>query len=149
MSAKREEIFDEVTAAIGGVQAELLMPVWPKVEPVLRRAVKPVTGYTLESVLTELQTGHMQLWVVNDFQGVVITQIKVLPLHRVLWVMFMAGDHMDEWLDDWIAVQEAYARHNECVAVEFSGRQGWNKIAKRHREYKPTWTIFRRELDHG
>lgn len=149
MSECAEEIFDDVTNAIGGVRAELLMPVWPKAQQVLRRAVKPVTGYTMEAVLNELQTGHMQLWVINDFQGVVVTQIKVLPLHRVLWVMFIAGDHMDEWLDDWIAVQEAYARHNECVAVEFSGRQGWNKIAKRHREYRPTWTIFRRELDHG
>jgi 8-oxo-dGTP pyrophosphatase MutT (NUDIX family) len=149
MSAEREEVFDDITNAIGGVRAELLMPVWPKAVQVLRRAVRPETGYTLDAVLTELQTGHMQLWVINDFQGVVVTQIKVLPLHKVLWVMFLAGDHMDDWLDDWIQVQEEYARFNNCVAVEFSGRKGWQKIAERRRGYKPTWTIFRRELGDG
>jgi len=150
MSADPEEIFNDVVAAIGGVRAELLTLAWPKAEPVLRRAVQPSTGYTTDAVLDELKTGHMQLWVVNDFQGVVVTQIKVLPLHRVLWVMFLAGDDMDSWLADWITVQEAYARHNNCAAVEFSGRHGWIKVAaKKHPAYKPTWTIFRRELDHG
>ena len=144
-----EAILDELETPIGGVPAEQVMRVWQRVAPILKRALGPESGYTLESVLTELQLAQMQLWVVGDFQGVVVTQIKVLPTQKVLWVMFLAGEHMDDWLADWIQVQEEYARFNGCAAVEFSGRKGWNKIAQKHKGYKPMWTIFRRELDHG
>lgn len=147
--AATEEVFDEIETPIGGVPAEQLMNVWHKVEPMLARVVKEECGYTLESLLTELQFSRMQLWVIGDFQGVVITQIRVCPppVPPILWVQFFAGDHMQDWLTDWKDVMEAFARHNGCNAIEFAGRKGWNKISEMHPEYKAKWTIFRRELD--
>lgn len=144
-----EKIFDEISIPIGGVPAEYVHAVWPKAKKVLKRVVKPKTGYDLPSVYRELICSTMQLWVIGDFQAVVVTQIKVLPLHNVLWIMFIAGTDMDEWRDDWQKVQEAYARYNNCEAVEFAGRRGWERIAKGYKDYKPVFTIFRRELNDG
>lgn len=149
MVANAEEIFDQIETPIGGVPAAGLMQVWDRIEPLLKRVVRDESGYTIEQVLTELQFGRMQLWVIGDFQGIVVTQIKTPPVAPVLWVMFIAGDHMSEWLDDWKEVMEAFARHNGCKAVEFAGRKGWNKIQQHYPDYKPMWTIFRRELDDG
>lgn len=132
--------------AIGGVPADRILDVWHKVEPLLARVVKPQTGYALPHVLTELQLGNMQLWVIGDFQAIVVTMVQSRPLHKVLWVQFLAGENMDEWLPDWVQVQEAYARALDCEAVEFCGRKGWGKIQKHHQQFKHVWTIYRCEL---
>jgi hypothetical protein len=131
---------------IGGVPSEHIMVVWDKVEPLLARVVKPETGHTLDSVRADLFMSKSQLWVVGDFQGVIITTIEERPAHRVLFTTFLAGDHMDDWLSDWIDIQDQYAQHNGCVAVEFAGRKGWNKIGEKRPEWKPIRTIFRREF---
>lgn len=141
-----EAVFDTIETPIGGVQPHQVMAVWDRVEPLLRKVVKPQTGYTLDAVLTEVQLGTMQLWIIGDFRAAILTAIQNRPLHRVLWVQFMAGEGMDEWLDDWIAVQEEYAQFNDCKAIEFSGRKGWNKIYNDHRDYRPVLTTFRKEL---
>lgn len=146
MSAAAENIFEEIENQIGGVPPERVMQVWEKIEPILARVVKPETGYSLDSVLTALQMAQMQLWVINDFQAVAVTRIEMRPLNKVLWVQFMAGDDIEAWMDDWRRVSEAYARHNECAAIEFSGRRGWIKFNHRHPDYKPVLTTFRKEL---
>lgn len=149
MAARAEDIFDQIETPIGGVPPEMVMSVWHKVEPMLRRAVRDDCGYTMDSLLNEIQMARIQLWVIDDFKGVVCTMIKVNPppVKPVLWVQFLAGQNMDDWLSDWKEVMEAFAIANGCGAVEFAGRKGWNKIHEKHREYKPKWTIFRRNLD--
>lgn len=140
-------VFDELQTPIGGVPSHKVVQVWDRVEPLLKRVVKPETGWSLQAVLTALQMGTFQLWVIGDFQAVVITQVQDRPEQRVFWVQFIVGDGMQDWLDDWIAVQEAFAREHKCAAVEFSGRKGWRKISeKQYEAYKPVLTIFRREL---
>jgi hypothetical protein len=89
----------------------------------------------------------MQLWVVNDFQGVIVTQIEDRPAQRILYTLFLAGDNMSEWIDGWCEIQDEYARHNGCAAVEFNGRKGWNKIGESKPEWKAIRTVFRRELN--
>lgn len=131
---------------IGGVPSDLVMKVWPGVEPVLARVIKPDTGYTMQSVLNSLQLAKMQLWVIGNFQGVVITQIEDRPSQRILYTLFLAGNDMSEWIDEWCEVQDEYARHNGCAAVEFNGRKGWNKIGESKPEWKAIRTVFRREL---
>ena len=139
-------VFEEIRTPIGGVPSDRIAQVWDRVEPLLRRVVRRETGYTLPSVRVELQLGHAQLWVVGNFLAVAVTKIVPRPAESVLWVQFIAGTQMNDWLEDWIAVQEAYAREKGCSAVEFNGRRGWAKIREQHREYKPALTVFRREL---
>lgn len=129
-----------------GVSSDQVMAVWDRIERLLKRVVRPETGETPESVLTDIQMRKKQLWVINDFQGLVVTAVIDRPAQRILFVPYLVGDHMAEWLDDWVMTQEEYARSLDCAAIEFNGRRGWNKIGEKFPEYKPRQTIFRREL---
>lgn len=131
---------------IGGVPAAKLMKIWDRLNPLLKRVVKEHTGYTPEHVLTELQLNKMQAWVVNDFQAVIITSVLQKPLHKVLFVPFLAGDNMDDWLGDMGDFLEELAIQRGCKAIEFEGRKGWGKINKHYPEYKPLRVTYRREL---
>lgn len=146
MVAVAEKIFDEIDTAIGGVPPDQIMKVWDRVEPMLCKVVKPETGYSLDNVLTSLQMAKQQLWVIGDFQAVAVTEIQLRPLHKVLWNQFIAGNDMADWLDDWEKVLVEYARAHDCVAVEFSGRKGWNKFQSKYRKFKPVLTTYRREV---
>ena len=143
---EKQEIFGGLDTPIAGVPSHHIMRVWERVEPLFKRVVKPETGWSLKALLTALQLGYIQLWIIGNFQGVVTTQILERPTEKVLWVQFMAGKNMVDWLDDWIKVQEAFARDRSCSVVEFSGRKGWKKICETHVAYRPISTTFRREL---
>lgn len=146
MAAAAEKVFDEIETPIGGVPPEAVMHVWERCVPLLRRVVKPHSGYDLDALLFELQMARMQLWVIGNFQAVAVTQIQVRPLHKVLWCQFIAGDNIEEWLDDWERVQAEFARANDCAAVEFSGRPGWRKFHNKYRKYRPVLTTYRKDL---
>jgi hypothetical protein len=146
MAATAENVFDTLKTPIGGVQPNQLLAVWNKVDPLLKRVVTPQTGYTTEHVLAQLQLANWQLWVIGDFQGVVVTHIERRPLFSVLWVRFLAGSNVDEWLDDLAAVTEAFARHHGCRRIEFAGRHGWRKFRGRFRDYEPIYQTYSKEL---
>jgi len=105
--------------------------------PLLQKVVKPATGYTIESVLHDLLTGQTMLWVIDDFKAVTITRVQERPTGRVLWNEWTAGSDMDAWVADWLTVQEAFARHTQCDAIEFAGRNAYM------RKYMPTFNKFR------
>lgn len=148
MSAAAEQlVFDEIETPIGGVPADMVMRVWDKAADVLRRVVRQDTGYDLDAVLTRLQLAQWQLWVIGDFQAVGVTEVQVRPLHNVLWVQFIAGDSVEDWLEDWEKVLEAFAKAHGCKAVEFNGRRGWHKFQRKFRNYKPVMTTYRREIE--
>lgn len=123
-----------------------MVRIWPRVESILRRVVIPESGWTLDHLLTALQLGKMQMFVVGDFDAVVVLSVNSLPLHKVLWIEFIAGSNMSEWLDDWKAVQDDVARHYGCKYIEFRGRKGWNRLNKHHPDFEAIQTIFRKEI---
>lgn len=132
--------------SIGIVPSDKVVEIWEYAEPLFARVVRPFTGWSLDTLLTAFQTGHFQLWTIGDFKGVAATQIQLRPIEKVLWVQFIAGNDMDEWLDDWSETMDAFAQAHDCPAIEFSGRPGWKKINERYPQYKPILTTFRREL---
>lgn len=134
---------------MGGIPPTDVMRVWPCVEKLLARVVTRETGHTLQSVLTALQMARMQLWVIGQFQGVVVTEVQERPAEKVLFTLFLAGDNMKEWLDDWCELQDDFAQANGCAAVEFNGRKGWNKIGESRPEWRSIRTVFRREFSDG
>ncbi len=144
--ARAEEIFDELDNAIGGVPADKVMSVWDRCVPLLRRVVKPHTGYDLDAVLLKVQLAHLQLWVINDFQAVCVTELQARPLGNVMWCQFIAGDNVEQWIDDWEKVIAEYGRAHNCDAVEFSGRPGWKAFQGKFRNYKPQLVTYRKEL---
>lgn len=146
MVARAEDIFENLDNAIGGVPPDMIMTVWDRCVPLLRRVVKPHTGHSLDTVLTALQMAQMQLWIVNDFQAVCVTQVQDRPLGPVMWGQFIAGDNVKEWIDDWETVIAEFGRAHKCVAVEFSGRPGWKAFQDKFKRYKPQLVTYRRDL---
>ena len=147
MAETQLDPFDNINTPIGGVMPDQLSTVWPQIQDLLTAVVTPNTGCSLESVREDLQKGIAQLWVIGDFQAIAITYIQQRPVHKVLWIQYLAGHGRDEWLDDWRIIAEEYAQYNGCAAVEFSGRHGWLKVHKQeYPDYKPILTTFRKDL---
>lgn len=140
-------ILDDVSTPITGVLAGQIQSVMHKLVPLLETVVLPETGYTLEVVLNDLLAQYTSLWVIGDFDAITITRIQDRPTGRVLWNEWLAGSGMDDWVEDWLTVQEAYARHEGCVAIEFAGRNGYKrKYNPKFDNFRAIRTIFRCEL---
>ena len=139
---------ESIATPVRGVPPEHVVALWPRVAPILERVVLPETGYALDHVLTELQLSRWLLWIIGDFDGAVITSVQARPLERVLWVQYMVGEGMADWLDDWIAVQDEYARDMGCTAVEFqSSRKAWARIRDKYPEHESEYAIWRKRLE--
>jgi hypothetical protein len=133
--------------AVTAIPAEAVVAIWEKVAPILDCVVRPELGYSLDHVLTELQLRRWQLWVLGDFDGVVITTVIGRPLGRVLQILYTAGAGMFNCAEDWLAVEHEYAAHNNCTAVEFqSTRKGWEKICAKFPKYDNGHVIYHKEL---
>lgn len=118
--------------------------IWEWAEPLISKVANK-GGFSSDSILTDVQMGQAQLWNVEDL-AVIVTRITQRPMEKVLWVEWLSGERMSEWLDKWEEVQNAFATANGCTAVEFQGRKGWHKLNKSYEDYKPLATIFRKEL---
>ena len=127
-----------------GIPTQMVDSVWPHARAILTPAVKDETDMTLESVYDDLKTGVFHLWIIGNYDAVAVTQLQDRPKRRVAWIQFIAGYDMPTWFDEWLKAVEFYAQAAGCEAIEFSGRKGWLKHAKKHTNYKPTWTVFRR-----
>lgn len=127
------------------VLSEDVLGVWgfaaPKIEVVLDRFD---TGFSLDDVLMRLLRQEMQLWLVDD-RAACVTQICVYPQHKILLVLYLCGEGVDEWLDELRETLEAYGKHMECKYITLRGREGWVKKGK-SRGYKPNYTEVRKEL---
>lgn len=121
----------------------MLQPVTALLESVANRR-----GYTVEKILEPVLEMNAELWVVGQFDGVVVTQIIQRPLERILWVDWLAGENAKDWLPEWEEVQRNFAQKAGCTAVEFSGRLGWKKYQD-VADFKPIATLYRQELSDG
>lgn len=116
---------------IEGVRSDSILTNWGSIEPHLQRVLDKIdSGHTVEDVLTKLQWQDQQLWNVNDWQAIAVTQISILPQHKVLSVVYVSGDDVDEWLPDLVSTLREFAQSTGCKYVEFYGRDGWRKKAK-------------------
>lgn len=142
------EFLEQLETNISGVPSTGVLEVWDRVAPVLDRVVTPDTGYTLEQVMLEIHDQNAQLWIIEDFEAVVVTKVLIRPLHKALWVWYVAGDNAARWMPDLMVLMEAFAGANDCDYVEFSGRKGWAKYCKPS-GYRVVLTTFRKDIQNG
>ena len=79
-----------------------------------------------------LMDGQMQLWVaINDgeLDASMVTQIIPYPRKRVLRIISIAGDKMEQWIE-FLPLIEGWALSIGCTSLECWGRKGWLKILK-------------------
>jgi hypothetical protein len=123
--------------------------VWECVRDHIDRAITQVdTGFCLDDVLEKLRESDMQLWVVNQFDAAVVTQIQVYPQHKVLLFVAVGGSNMAEWLDEMLDVIEEWGRQMGCRYAEAFGRAGWERAVK-HRDFHKVYTVVRKDLSNG
>ena len=82
---------------------------------------------------------QMQLWVVHETEqqvvlGYVITEIKQYPKAKHLVMQYSAGDTgvLEAAGDKVFEVLENFAKAEGCAGVEFFGRPGWRRHARKH-----------------
>ena len=132
-----EKILEEIDTHIWGLMPAQVPMAAGRLLPLLRKVVKPDTGHTPEGILQAMANGVLATWIIGDFKAFTCTEVQERETGRVLWNTWMAGDDLDEWIDDWMRVQEAFARHMNCTAIEFAGRKAYE------RKYMPTFNKFR------
>ena len=140
------EAAHEINYEVSGVPREYVLKVYPAIEALLKKVVKPQTGFTIDAVVTGLQLGHMQLFVIGEFDGIAITNVQDRPLQRVLWVHFVAGENADEWIHQLHDALASYAREIGAEAIEFAGRPGWKKYQDQFPDYRAVQVVWRKEL---
>lgn len=122
---------------------------WGNIEPLLFRVIDRVdSGHTPEDILTQLQTGQLQLWKIGDWQAMAVTQVVNLPQMLTLSVYMAAGADADRWMSTLCDTLVDWARQLGCKYLEFYGRPGWQRKAA-HLGFNQTYTVMRREIDHG
>ncbi len=129
------------------VRSDSILPNWGSIEPHLQRVLSKIdSGHSVDDVLTKLQWQEMQLWNVDNWQALAITQISILPLHSVLAIVYVAGDEVNDWLPELVETLHTYAAETGCKYVEFYGRDGWRKPAK-PLGFGDTFTVMRMTVD--
>ncbi len=137
-AAKRE-------ARLVGVPAVQIPPLWPRIEPLVRRGLAHADGrYRPEDLLRGLLGRDMQLWLVagDGIEAVCITEIVRYPRQRRCNLFLCAGTGMRRWVPLRETI-ERWARAQGCVAIELQGRPGWSRVL---RDYQQTHVLLRKEL---
>ena len=103
------------------------------VEPYLEMVIDKSQGEAvLEDYYEHIATGDMQLWVAvedKDVLACMVTQIAPYPSKRVLRIIALGGENIDQWID-FLPDVEHWAMGMGCSSLELWGRKGWLKILK-------------------
>lgn len=119
---------------------------WPTIEPLLQRVLdKSDSGIDLPSVISGITTDAMQLWAVNYFEAVVVTEIIRRPSHNVLFITLLCGQDRNKWLPELIDLLAEVGRDNDCKYIEFWGREGWEKV-KPDLGFRKKYVVMAKEL---
>jgi hypothetical protein len=110
----------------------------PALLPYLRQSEQWTRGRAkVDDILRMILIGQMGLWALYDDQvvyGHVVTEIKQYPQCKMLTIQYCAAKpNYMEHLDDLVAeTMDRFARDAGCAGIEFVGRPGWRKAAKKY-----------------
>lgn len=84
--------------------------------------LKSRLGMTLEEMTECLNRGEMQIH--NFPQGCIVTEVKQLAEERILNVVWLSGEKLDDWKGLAQKTLSEFARKHGCVAIEAACRPG-------------------------
>lgn len=110
--------------------------------PDLHRYLRKSEAWTrgrasVDDIVRFLYIGQMSLWIAVDnlhVYGYVITEIKQYPKAKFLVLQYAAGqpNHMKLFDTQMHEVLEKFAKDAGCSGIEYFGRAGWRKDARKH-----------------
>ena len=123
-----------------GIPLRDLHLVWPDLWPLLEPAVKRTPDKP--DVLARLIARDAQLWAVYPSASLragdgrapvaaIVTQITISDDQKRCRLWLIGGSRVREWVGDFLAKVEDWARSLECVALWGSGREGWARIVNK------------------
>ena len=134
------------------LKAHILEPedvecVWDKVEPILARVVSRSEGeLETDDIFDLVAEGRMQLWiVVKDKESIaaLVTQIITYPQKRVLRLVSLAGEGIQEFIHFLDTIVLSFAIQKGCTALELWGRKGWKKLLP---EWKSEYIVYTKDI---
>jgi len=129
---------------ISNVKPETIQSIWGQVQPMIERALKHAQGDTTstDDIYEDIVSGDMKLWVVHDnmdVNAVIGFEIKQYPKLRVMFINFISGKNMAEWIDDAEKLLFDYRDLTGCDAIQSSSRPGMvKKLVERGWKKKAT-----------
>ncbi len=109
---------------------------WPKVAPLLVKAVRYAEGRTdMRSIFTAVQEERQHLWIAYDdadkiVAAAFVTHKEQYPHMAVLVIDCVGGSKMQHWLQLASEVFRNCARDMGCANVAMYGRPGWVRVLK-------------------
>jgi hypothetical protein len=125
-----------MTWVLSVVPTEAVKTLWPRVAPMLARAV-PYSGgrFTLKDVFENLCSQKQLLWVTyddvdNEIAAVFTTRQAQYAKKAMLVIECAGGSRMRQWLRVASATFRAYARDAGLEGIEMYGRPGWSRVLR-------------------
>ena len=128
------------------VDPEDVEHIWENVSLHLDMAMKHSEGeMSAMDFYPYLMEGQMQLWVAvvdGDVDASMITQIIPYPRKKVLRIISIAGENMEDWIG-FLPLIEGWALSMGCTSLECWGRKGWLKVLQ---DWKCSYHIITKDL---
>jgi hypothetical protein len=125
-----------VTWKIALVPQEETKAFWPKVAPLLAKAVYYAEGRTdMRSIFKAVQEERQHLWIAYDdadkiVAAAFVTHKAQYSKSAALVIDCVGGGHMRDWLHIASETFRNCARDMGCTGVEMYGRSGWVRVLK-------------------
>ncbi len=122
-----------------------LAEVWPKVEPLIREAMRRGNLSRFSDVVQSLADGHSTLWVACEDDKIIaaaVVRLVETEWRRVCLIVALGGKDSRKWLHFEPEI-ERWAREQNCSAMRIMGRKGWVKVLP---AYRVTRIVLEKEL---
>ncbi|MET0063209.1 MAG: hypothetical protein ABW176_13035 [Candidatus Thiodiazotropha endolucinida] len=135
--------------SVTGVQTGYLDGAYLHIKDVISKVREKGPGCpSFEKVFKSLKEETMQLMLVLEgtaIKATAITEFENDGEDRILRVVTLQGDGMEDWLNLFISNIEQYAKRENCSHIELVGRKGWQKIFKQN-GFQTEAVIIRRSV---
>lgn len=125
---------EEVT--ISAIPRERVSEIWSLAVPFLCRVLEYNGGeYALEDLEERLRLGEQQLFMAHRGSAVlaaITAEIIHYPRKTICGLVAAGGDHIDEWLDKFMAVITPIAKEQGADEIRIAGRAGWERKVKKY-----------------
>lgn len=101
---------------------------WEPAYKMLEKAIARNDGFLPEDVFNAIMRGNMTLWLAvvdNVVKGAMVTQIVTYPRKRTVFLLFMGGEEMKEWLTEMEREIVNYANAIGAQDIESLARKGF------------------------
>ena len=103
----------------------------------------------IEDVISDLYAGRSVVWVVyigDTLVAAITTSIVRHPRRKVLFIEFMGGSRMKEWMEYVLEMLAHVAKETGLEAIHADGRKGFERYCARQSAFKPKSTRYEMEL---